>query len=112
MYNVVSKNSKIFFIDPVGYLEMMWLLNNCKFVVTDSGGIQKEAFFFKKYCLTLREETEWIELIENGCNQLVELEKEKILCKINEFINKPFVFAKELYGDGKTAEKIIQLLIN
>jgi UDP-GlcNAc3NAcA epimerase len=110
--NYNFKNSKIFFIDPVGYLEMIWLLNNCKLVVTDSGGIQKEAFFFKKYCLTLREQTEWIELIENGCNQLVELEKEKILHKINEFINKPFVYAKELYGDGKTAEKIIQLIIN
>jgi UDP-GlcNAc3NAcA epimerase len=61
--------------------------------------------------LTLREQTEWKELIDNGCNQLVELENEKILQKINDLINKPFVFFEELYGDGRTAEKIIQLLI-
>lgn len=104
-------NSNITFIEPVGYFEMIWLLTNCKLVITDSGGVQKEAYFFNKYCLTLREQTEWKELIDIGCNQLVELENEKILQKINDLINKPFVFLEELYGDGKTAEKIIQLLI-
>jgi len=109
--NYNFENSNIIFIEPVGYLEIIWLLTNCELVITDSGGIQKEAYFFKKYCLTLREETEWKELIDNGCNQLVELNKEKILNKINEFIDKPFVLAKELYGDGKTAEKIINKLM-
>lgn len=52
-------NSKIKFINPVGYFEMIWLLQNCSFVMTDSGGLQKEAFFFKKQCITLRDETEW-----------------------------------------------------
>src|SRR5665647_799142 len=58
-------------IDPVGYFDMIMLLKSCELVITDSGGVQKEAFFFGKHCITLREQTEWIELIENGYNILV-----------------------------------------
>jgi UDP-GlcNAc3NAcA epimerase len=53
-------------IEPVGYLEMLYLIMKCSFVMPDSGGLQKEAFFFRKFCLTLRDEIEWIELLENG----------------------------------------------
>src|SRR5690606_17553315 len=62
-YNYNFSQSSIKFIEPVGYLEMVYLLKNCDAVMTDSGGLQKEAYFFKKQCLTLREETEWIELV-------------------------------------------------
>jgi len=58
-------------IDPVGYLEMNWLLENCSLVITDSGGLQKEAFFHRKPCITLRDETEWVELVNAGYNLLV-----------------------------------------
>ena len=51
-------------INPVGYLEMIWLIQNCSLVITDSGGLQKEAYFFDKCCLTTRTETEWVELVE------------------------------------------------
>ena len=70
-------------INPLGYLEMLWLINNCSLVITDSGGIQKEAYFFEKCCLTTRTETEWIELIDSGNNVLVAYDVNKILSEFN-----------------------------
>lgn len=58
-------------VEPVGYLEMVWLEANCRCVATDSGGVQKEAYFFGKPCVTMRDETEWVELVEAGTNTLV-----------------------------------------
>ncbi|GAB1465728.1 UDP-N-acetylglucosamine 2-epimerase (non-hydrolyzing) [Aliarcobacter cryaerophilus] len=71
--------SNLTIIEPVGYLEMVWLIDNCDFVMTDSGGLQKEAYFFEKQCITLRDETEWVELVECGANTLVGADKEKII---------------------------------
>ena len=76
--------SKIVFIDPVGYLEMVWMLKNCEWVMTDSGGLQKEAFFFKKQCITLRDETEWVELAELGFNRLTGTNNDQIFAAISE----------------------------
>ncbi len=97
-------------IEPVGYLEMVYMLNRCKMVMTDSGGLQKEAFFFKKPCITLRNETEWIELIKNNFNQIAGADKNKI---INTYKNHKFNtnFNINLYGNGKAAENIINQLI-
>ncbi|MGJ0308716.1 non-hydrolyzing UDP-N-acetylglucosamine 2-epimerase [Aliarcobacter cryaerophilus] len=100
-------------IEPVGYLEMVWLIDNCDFVMTDSGGLQKEAYFFEKQCITLRDETEWIELVECGANILVGANKDRIL----EVYNNNLEFDKDnsrldLYGDGKASSKIILELIN
>lgn len=97
-------------IEPVGYLEMVYLLNRCKLVMTDSGGLQKEAFFFKKPCITLRDETEWVELVENEFNTIVGADKEKIL---SAYSNQKFDidFNKNLYGNGKASEKIISVLL-
>jgi UDP-GlcNAc3NAcA epimerase len=83
-------------IDPVGYFDIIQLLKNATMVLTDSGGMQKEAYFFNKYCLTLRDETEWVELVENGVNELVGADKELILSKFNEKINKTFPAAGQL----------------
>jgi UDP-GlcNAc3NAcA epimerase len=99
-------------IDPVGYLEMVWMIDNCNFVMTDSGGLQKEAYFFEKQCITLREETEWVELVECGTNVLVGSDKEKIL----EIYKNNSKFNKEnsklnLYGGGKASENIIKGLL-
>jgi UDP-GlcNAc3NAcA epimerase len=93
-------------IDPVGYLEMVWLIDNCSLVMTDSGGLQKEAYFFAKQCITLRDETEWVELVENGFNTLVGADKTKILAAFNNttaFSDKGL----DLYGGGKASENII-----
>lgn len=104
-------NCNILFIDPVGYLEMVWLIQNCRLVMTDSGGLQKEAYFFKKPCLTLREETEWVELVENGYNIICGSDKINIITSFNKLQNQQRInFGKELYGDGKAGGKIINSL--
>lgn len=113
--NVIEQNgikcSSIAIIEPVGYLEMIWLLSNCKFVMTDSGGLQKEAFFFKKQCITLRDETEWVELVKCGANILVGANKNRILlayknmCKFNSKN-----LELNLYGGGKASKNIISEL--
>jgi UDP-GlcNAc3NAcA epimerase len=99
-------------IEPIGYLEMVWLIDNCSLVMTDSGGLQKEAYFFKKQCITLRDETEWVELIECGANTLVGAKKEKI---IQAYKNNNIFDTKNselnMYGGGKASENIIKGLL-
>ena len=94
-------------IDPVGYLDMIALTSNAYMVFTDSGGLQKEAFFFGKYCLTMRDQTEWIELVVGGFNSLVGADKKKILDTYYGLDIDHINFNVNLYGDGKTAECII-----
>jgi len=100
-------------IDPIGYLEMVWLIDNCDLVMTDSGGLQKEAFFFEKSCITLRDETEWVELVENKFNVLVGADKEKIL---DVYRNRENIFSNEysvdLYGGGMASGNIIRELLS
>ncbi|WP_297890101.1 UDP-N-acetylglucosamine 2-epimerase (non-hydrolyzing) [Sulfurihydrogenibium sp.] len=114
---IESKNinvDNIAIIEPVGYFEMLWLLENCRFVLTDSGGLQKEAFFAKKPCITLREETEWVELVNVGVNKLVGADKEKIVSiakGIDEYFNDFNSVVSDLYGDGKSGEKIVECLV-
>jgi len=99
-------------IDPVGYFDMIQLLKHCSIVLTDSGGVQKEAFFFQKHCITLREETEWTELVEHGYNVLVGSDSLKIL-KAYELMKSKFSdFARNLYGNGHASETIAKLLAN
>ena len=93
-------------IDTIGYLEMVWLEVHCDLVVTDSGGVQKEAYFHGKYCVTLREETEWVELVEGGLNRLVGSDFEKIQWACEQlFEHNP---SMGIYGDGNTARQIIR----
>ena len=91
-------------IDPVGYFDMIMLLKNCKMVITDSGGVQKEAFFFGKQCITMREQTEWVELIEYGFNTLTGSDAEKIVSAFHQSLLKKSDFSINLYGNGRAAE--------
>ena len=97
-------------IDPVGYFDMIYLEANAKKIVTDSGGVQKEAYFNRIPCITLRENTEWIETVEEGVNELVGVEPEKIKESINNFYPTEQNYYKNLYGDGRTSEKILKIL--
>lgn len=105
------ENSKIIFINPVGYLEMVWLLSNCRFVLTDSGGLQKEAYFFSKPCVTMRDETEWVELVENSFNQLAGADTKLIIGLAREAAdNSDMDFSKRLYGNGDAGKIIVSNL--
>ena len=96
-------------VEPVGYLEMVFLLKNCRVVLSDSGGVQKEAYFFKKSCLILREETEWIELVECGANHIVGANYQRIMKKFDS-LGTGTSFNSAFYGEGDAAEKIVKWL--
>ncbi len=109
-FNIVpAKNIQI--LEPVGYFEMIWLLAHCQMVITDSGGLQKEAFFFKKPCITVRDETEWVELVLNGVNFLTGHSKDRIIAEYNGIIKSDIDFSKELYGKGNSGSLIVERLV-
>ncbi len=97
-------------IGPVGYLSMLALLSACKLVLTDSGGLQKEAFFFGKPCVTLREETEWTELCGLGANVLAGCDADAVCCAARDFASKRPDFSAKPYGEGRAADGIVEIL--
>jgi UDP-GlcNAc3NAcA epimerase len=97
-------------IDPVGYLEMIWLLKKCGLVLTDSGGVQKEAFFFGKACVTMRDETEWVELAEAGANELAGADKATIIEAAKRHYGRRIADIGALYGGGKASERVVAVL--
>lgn len=99
-------------IEPVGYLEMIWLLKNCDAVVSDSGGVQKEAFFFKKPCITMRDQTEWVELINAGVNVLAGADTNKIIKSTTKMLGKQINDPTNMYGGGKASQNIVKYLIS
>jgi len=110
--NFNFENSNITFIYPVGYLEMIYLLKNSKLVMTDSGGLQKEAYFFRKPALTLRQETEWVELVQHGFNKIVGSGTTQIIENAKLMLAKTdFDFNLNLYGNGKAGERIVDSLV-
>ena len=101
-------NENIKVIDPIGYLEMLMLEENSKMIVTDSGGVQKEAYFMGKPCITMRDETEWVETVACGWNVVVGTDKNKILDNIRNF--KPTSIQQAIFGDGNAAQKILNII--
>lgn len=97
-------------IDPLGYLDIVMLESAAKKIVTDSGGIQKEAFFLGVPCITLREETEWVETVENGWNVLVGADEQKIVGAIMGF--NPVEERSDYFGKGNTAAEIAAIIRN
>ena len=95
-------------IDPVGYFDMVELLKHCALVVTDSGGVQKEAFFFAKPCITAREQTEWVELVDNGFNVLVGSDEQKMVAAFHQSMQKTYSFDVNLYGNGNASVAVAQ----
>jgi len=97
-------------IDPVGYFDMLALLKNCQLVMTDSGGLQKEAYFFEKFCITLRDQTEWVELVEAGANVLAGANQAEIIASFKKNYQRSIKVQEGLYGDGNAAAKIVSYL--
>ncbi len=105
--NELQNIRNVIFFNPLSYKEMLLLLKHAKKVLTDSGGLQKEAYFMQKPCITLRDETEWIETLDNNWNIVVGTNKDKILQALN---NEEYGKQNKPYGIGRAAEKIIQLI--
>jgi UDP-GlcNAc3NAcA epimerase len=98
-------------LDPLGYFDMISLLQNCALVITDSGGVQKEAFFFGKFCITTREQTEWVELVEHGYNFVAGTETTKIIDLAQSALKSVFPEKINLYGNGNACENICKELL-
>ena len=105
-------NANILILEPVGYFDMIALIKNARLVVTDSGGLQKEAYFFNKFCVTARDQTEWVELVSNGYNKIVGSSSAKMIEAVNYFEVKTFQMETELYGGGKAAHFMAEYLKN
>ncbi len=109
----LSFRDSIHVIEPVGYLDMLALLHRCRVVITDSGGLQKEAFYLGRPCVTAREETEWVETVELGWNRLVGADPAMMLSACQAFLESPPSRSREgVYGDGHAGEKIAETLAN
>lgn len=104
----LSFSNNVELIEPVGYLDMLMLEKNAECILTDSGGIQKEAYLLGVRCITLREETEWVETIEAGWNMLAGTNTQKISQLFHEFY--PANKRPQVYGGGDAADKIVQVL--
>lgn len=98
-------------VPPVSFLEMIALEKNARLVVTDSGGVQKESYFFQKPCIILRPETEWVEIVETGNAILADADEQRIMEAWNRFESHPSANYPEIFGDGRAAEFILQQLI-
>ena len=99
--------------EPLGYLQMLSAIMGARFVMTDSGGLQKEAFYLGKQCVTLREETEWTELVDLGVNRIVGSDQKEIVEAAKDILKNPGIKStRKPYGDGCTAQKITEVLRN
>ena len=98
------------FIKPVGYFAMLVLIKNARKVLTDSGGIQKEAFFLKTPCITLRDETEWPETLIKGKNKIVKINKKEIIKEIENSVFSNQLYEGSLFGDSKASQKIVKII--
>lgn len=109
--NQIEQSDKINIIPPVSFLDVIALEKHADMVVTDSGGVQKEAFFFKNPCLILRSETEWVEIVENGNAIVCDADKNRILEGYQKLKSNQSLTYPTLYGDGKAAEFICKEIV-
>jgi UDP-GlcNAc3NAcA epimerase len=111
LYEDIQKNKNILIIEPAGFIDMIMLEKNCRMVLTDSGGVQKEAFFFKKPCLILRTETEWVELLDAGSALLCGSSEEKIIEAFTFFNQSKDLKFPNVFGDGHASRIICEKMI-
>jgi UDP-GlcNAc3NAcA epimerase len=99
-------------LPPVGYPDMLLLEMNSRIILTDSGGVQKESYFFRKPCIVLRPETEWTELVEHKAALLADADQQKILDYFHHFHSSPPKNFPPLYGNGHAAEYICSRIVD
>jgi UDP-GlcNAc3NAcA epimerase len=105
-----SMTDRVRIIEPLSYRSILGYLEKCVFVITDSGGLQKESYFFGKKCLTVRDETEWTELVECGANRVVGADQSVIRSAFS-WAMKPLKCNSELYGKGDAGKRIVHELL-
>lgn len=108
----VDTSDRLRLIPPAGFLDIIALEKNARLIITDSGGLQKEAFFFKKPCVILRPETEWVEIVENGNALIADADEKRIIEGFAELLNKLDYSYPAFYGDGKAAQFICNSILN
>lgn len=111
LYKAITSNTNMLLIPPASFLDMIALEKNAKMIITDSGGVQKEAYFFGKPCIILRPETEWVELVEVGAAIIADADESKILSAYDRFCADPSLAVLPIYGEGKAAEFICSEII-
>jgi len=111
LYVAIEESEMIQIVPPAGFLDIIALEKNAKMIITDSGGLQKESHFFKKPCIILRPQTEWVEIVENGNAILAAADADKIIDAFNALIVKENYSYPNFYGDGKAAEFICSKIV-
>ena len=104
-------SSNIIITEPVSFLEMIQLEKHAQLILTDSGGVQKESYFFRKPCVVLRSETEWVEIVETGAATLADADTDKILKASRQYLKQPPVDFPEVFGDGHAAEFMLEKML-
>jgi len=114
LMDFIQQIGNLVLIQPVGYLDFIHLISESQLVLTDSGGVQKEAFLMKKPCLTIRQRTEWVETIELGGNILVGLDTERIATEANKILDygAEVKWSQNPFGDGRSADRIYNIVLN
>jgi UDP-N-acetylglucosamine 2-epimerase len=111
VHRLLSESRRLRQIEPVSYLDMLQLEKHAKAILTDSGGVQKEAYWFRVPCYTLRDETEWVETVASGWNLLVGSEGRRIVKEVGRWERRrEYLKGNGAFGDGKASQKILQLL--
>lgn len=110
VYNRLQQSKRIIQIPPASFLDIIALEKNARLVMTDSGGVQKESFFFERPCIILRPETEWVEIVDHGAGIITDADYGRIIAAYGQFVGRQVVFPK-LFGDGYAAEKIVKAIL-
>ena len=111
LYSNFKNHSKIHLIAPVSFLDMIALEKNAVMVMTDSGGVQKEAFYFEKPCIIMRPETEWVEIVEQGAGMICDADSDRITAAVFHFMGDANPSFPKIFGDGKAAWFICEQLL-
>ena len=110
--NRLMQNENVKIIEPVSFLEMIQLEKHAQLVMTDSGGVQKESYFFKKPCVIMRPETEWVEIVQTGTATLTDADHDKILTASRQYLKQPPIVFPEIFGDGHAAEFMLETMLS
>jgi UDP-GlcNAc3NAcA epimerase len=109
--NEIEVNTSFKLIPPAGFLDIIALEKNAELIITDSGGLQKEAYFFKKPCVILRSETEWVEIVENGNALIADADKDQIVSASNSLLSQKEYTYPLFFGDGNASYFIVDKIL-